>query len=119
MRSVTALCLSLLLVSPGYSNEPSSTPESIKQRASRMKPGKNLVVVLHDKEKVRGVLLAVEENALRLDTSAGQGESERVIPYDRIRDMSLQTARWVKVAAVAGAVAVVGLVILGMYASSV
>lgn len=110
MRTVNALCLSLLLCLPAFPRQPAPSPAAIRMQVSRMAAGSKIVIRLHSREKVKATLVAVEEEAIRVTAGSGREVSQRSIRFDEVREVYNQTPRWVWIAAPAAAAAAVGIV---------
>ncbi|MGD0577314.1 MAG: hypothetical protein ABSC08_00145 [Bryobacteraceae bacterium] len=113
MRSAIAVLVALALSLPTFGAPPAPTQDEIKKQVSKLKTGTKVTIRLLSKEKVKGVVTAVNDREIELTVQQNKQEAKRSIPIDQIKELSKATPTWVVATIVGVGAVVVVIAILG------
>ena len=118
MQSIMACCLCVLVTLPSCAGQPPPSGETIRRQVARMKPGRQILIRLHNKEKIKASLVAADETSMRVKPAAGGLGEERTIAFDQLLEVSPLTPRWMAFTGAGIVVGFVAAILLTSYAAS-
>jgi len=112
MRAAVALLVALAISLPSFGAPQAPSQDEIKKQVSKLKTGSKVTIHLLSKEKVKGIVTAVDDRAIELTVQQDKQEAKRSIPIDQIKELSKPTPTWVKATAIGAGVAVAVIVVV-------
>ena len=70
------------------------TQNEIKKQVWKLKTGTKVTMRLLSKEKVKGIVTAVNDREIELAVQQNKQEAKRSIPIDQIKELSTPTPTW-------------------------